>query len=78
MSVSHVRATAIGLNCALGARQMRPFVQRIAQSTSAYVICYPNAGLPNTFGGYDETPTMMADSLVCSARTRGLRARASS
>jgi 5-methyltetrahydrofolate--homocysteine methyltransferase len=60
VSVSHTQPLAIGLNCALGAAQMRPFVQNIGQATGAYVICYPNAGLPNAFGGYDETPAMMA------------------
>jgi 5-methyltetrahydrofolate--homocysteine methyltransferase len=57
---SHQKALAIGLNCALGAPQMRPFIQNIASFTSQYVICYPNAGLPNTFGEYDETPESMA------------------
>ena len=43
---------------------MRPFMQNIARATSAYVICYPNAGLPNTFGQYDESPEMMAANMV--------------
>ncbi|KAK9701768.1 hypothetical protein K7432_011571 [Basidiobolus ranarum] len=60
ISVSHSNPMAIGLNCALGAPQMRPFIQNISKVTSKYVICYPNAGLPNTFGQYDETPEMMA------------------
>ncbi|ORY00126.1 methionine synthase-like protein [Basidiobolus meristosporus CBS 931.73] len=60
ISVSHSNPTAIGLNCALGASQMRPFVQNISNATSKFLICYPNAGLPNTFGEYDETPEMMA------------------
>jgi len=46
---------------------MRPFIQRIAQSTPAFVICYPNAGLPNTFGEYDETPETMGNNLVHAA-----------
>ena len=46
----------IGLNCALGAQEMRPFIEAIGKATDAYVLCYPNAGLPNTFGGYDELP----------------------
>ncbi|CAJ0851583.1 13744_t:CDS:10 [Entrophospora sp. SA101] len=62
-SVSHTRPLAIGLNCALGADQMRPFIRNIANFTSSYVLCYPNAGLPNTFGEYDETPEMMAKSI---------------
>ncbi|KAF3854123.1 hypothetical protein F7725_014811, partial [Dissostichus mawsoni] len=56
---------SIGLNCALGATEMRPFIEAIGKSTSAFIICYPNAGLPNTFGEYDETPTEFAmDGLV--------------
>ncbi|RKP04891.1 Homocysteine S-methyltransferase, partial [Thamnocephalis sphaerospora] len=60
ISVSHTKPAAIGLNCALGASQMRPFVQAISNSTSSHLICYPNAGLPNTFGEYDESPEDMA------------------
>ena len=63
ISVSHANPLAIGLNCALGAHQMRPFIQNIARFTDAFIICYPNAGLPNTFGGYDETPEAMAAAL---------------
>ncbi|XP_071833315.1 methionine synthase-like [Apostichopus japonicus] len=63
VSVSHANPLCLGLNCALGATEMRPFIEAIGLSTTAYVICYPNAGLPNTFGGYDETPEMMAESL---------------
>lgn len=60
-SVNHSSPLAIGLNCALGAEQMRPFISNISKFTSSFVICYPNAGLPNTFGEYDETPQMMAN-----------------
>jgi len=56
ISVSHVKPMCIGLNCALGAEEMRPFIEAIGRATDAYVICYPNAGLPNAFGGYDEEP----------------------
>uniref|UniRef100_A0A8C5N771 Methionine synthase n=1 Tax=Gouania willdenowi TaxID=441366 RepID=A0A8C5N771_GOUWI len=63
ISVSHAKPLSIGLNCALGAAEMRPFIEAIGKSTTALVICYPNAGLPNTFGGYDETPQVMASSL---------------
>ncbi|CAG8568101.1 1896_t:CDS:10, partial [Acaulospora morrowiae] len=59
-SLSHSSPLAIGLNCALGADQMRPFISNISRFTSSFVICYPNAGLPNTFGEYDETPAKMA------------------
>uniref|UniRef100_A0A8B9TP69 Methionine synthase n=1 Tax=Anas platyrhynchos TaxID=8839 RepID=A0A8B9TP69_ANAPL len=60
ISVSHSKPLCIGLNCALGAVEMRPFIETIGKCTEAYVICYPNAGLPNTFGGYDETPEVTA------------------
>ncbi|KAM7371312.1 hypothetical protein PAMP_010793 [Pampus punctatissimus] len=63
VSVSHAKPLCIGLNCALGATEMRPFIEAIGKSTPAYIICYPNAGLPNTFGGYDETPTVTASNL---------------
>uniref|UniRef100_A0A8C5MV13 Methionine synthase n=1 Tax=Leptobrachium leishanense TaxID=445787 RepID=A0A8C5MV13_9ANUR len=56
ISVSHANPLCIGLNCALGAIEMRPFIEAIGKCTTSYIICYPNAGLPNTFGGYDETP----------------------
>ncbi|CAC5380518.1 metH [Mytilus coruscus] len=60
ISVSHANPMCLGLNCALGAVEMRPFIEAISNNTTAYTICYPNAGLPNTFGDYDETPEMMA------------------
>ncbi|XP_021563876.1 methionine synthase isoform X2 [Carlito syrichta] len=60
ISVSHADPLCIGLNCALGAAEMRPFIETIGKCSTAYVLCYPNAGLPNTFGDYDETPSMMA------------------
>ncbi|KAM9838048.1 methionine synthase [Aulostomus maculatus] len=63
VSVSHAKPLCIGLNCALGAKEMRPFIEAIAKSTTAFIICYPNAGLPNTFGNYDETPAVTAASL---------------
>ncbi|XP_030855479.1 methionine synthase [Strongylocentrotus purpuratus] len=68
VSVSHVNPMCLGLNCALGANEMRPFIEAIGLATPSYVICYPNAGLPNTFGGYDETPEMTADQLGSFAR----------
>nr|XP_040033359.1 methionine synthase [Gasterosteus aculeatus aculeatus] len=63
VSVSHMNPLCIGLNCALGAIEMRPFIEAIGKSTTAFIICYPNAGLPNTFGGYDETPEVTASNL---------------
>jgi 5-methyltetrahydrofolate--homocysteine methyltransferase len=55
-SVRHARPLAIGLNCALGAAELRPYVAELARVADALVLTYPNAGLPNAFGGYDETP----------------------
>uniref|UniRef100_A0A2K5LQ29 Methionine synthase n=1 Tax=Cercocebus atys TaxID=9531 RepID=A0A2K5LQ29_CERAT len=63
ISLSHAEPLSIGLNCALGAAEMRPFIEIIGKCTTAYVLCYPNAGLPNTFGDYDETPSTMAKHL---------------
>jgi 5-methyltetrahydrofolate--homocysteine methyltransferase len=55
-SVSHAEPLAIGLNCALGAREMRPYIAELARVADCYISCYPNAGLPNAFGEYDEKP----------------------
>uniref|UniRef100_H3B9U9 Methionine synthase n=1 Tax=Latimeria chalumnae TaxID=7897 RepID=H3B9U9_LATCH len=63
ISMSHAQPLCIGLNCALGAAEMRPFIEAIGNCTTSYVICYPNAGLPNTFGDYDETPERTAKHL---------------
>ena len=59
-SVRHARPLAIGLNCALGADEMRPYVQELSRLADTFVSLYPNAGLPNAFGEYDETPQEMA------------------
>lgn len=63
-SLSHSRPFAFGLNCALGAPQMKPFAQRLAKVADCYVFTYPNAGLPNAMGGYDDTPEQMAEYLT--------------
>ena len=55
-SIRHARPLAVGLNCALGATQLRPYVQELSRVADTYVCAYPNAGLPNAFGEYDETP----------------------
>jgi 5-methyltetrahydrofolate--homocysteine methyltransferase len=57
-SIRHVRPLAVGLNCALGAALMRPYIEEIARTADTFVSCYPNAGLPNPMSdtGYDETP----------------------
>ena len=56
VSIAHVRPLSVGINCALGARDMRPYLAELAGVADCYVSCYPNAGLPNTFGEYDERP----------------------
>jgi 5-methyltetrahydrofolate--homocysteine methyltransferase len=58
-SIRHANPFSVGLNCALGGRQMRPYVEELSSIADCYVTCYPNAGLPNAFGGYDETPDDM-------------------
>ncbi len=63
ISVSHAPITSIGLNCALGAAQLRPYLQVLAKSAPFFVSVHPNAGLPNEFGGYDQTPEQMADQI---------------
>lgn len=62
-SVRHAKPLAIGINCALGGDEMEPYVAEISRLANTYVSCYPNAGLPNALGGYDETPEQMADVL---------------
>ena len=56
VSIRHARPFSVGLNCALGAEQMRPYLAELARIAECYVTCYPNAGLPNAFGEYDELP----------------------
>jgi 5-methyltetrahydrofolate--homocysteine methyltransferase len=55
-SVMHAKPLSIGLNCALGAKEMRPHIEELSQIASCFVSAYPNAGLPNAMGEYDETP----------------------
>jgi 5-methyltetrahydrofolate--homocysteine methyltransferase len=62
-SVRHARPLSVGLNCALGAAQMRPYVEELAGLADCFVSCYPNAGLPNAFGEYDDSPQHMASVL---------------
>ncbi len=59
-SVRHARPMFIGLNCALGAEDLRPYVEELSRVADAYISLYPNAGLPNEFGEYDDTPAHMA------------------
>ncbi|QTH39394.1 methionine synthase [Yimella sp. cx-51] len=60
-SVRHAKPLAVGFNCALGAADMRPYVAELGKVADTFVSVYPNAGLPNAFGEYDETPQEMAD-----------------
>ena len=60
ISLEHMPLLSIGLNCALGAKELRPYLQVLAKDSNFYVSAHPNAGLPNEFGKYDETPEMMA------------------
>jgi len=62
-SVSHGNALSVGINCALGAKEMRPHIEELARVAPIYISCYPNAGLPNALGGYDQTPEIMAELL---------------
>lgn len=56
ISVAHANPLSVGLNCALGAKEMRPHVEELSEIASCYTSAYPNAGLPNAFGEYDEQP----------------------
>jgi 5-methyltetrahydrofolate--homocysteine methyltransferase len=62
-SISHADLFSVGMNCALGPEKLRPYIEELSQIAGVYVSCYPNAGLPNAFGGFDETPEMMAHTL---------------
>ncbi|KAF1688036.1 5-methyltetrahydrofolate--homocysteine methyltransferase [Pseudoxanthomonas broegbernensis] len=68
-SLAHARPLSIGLNCALGAQELRPHVEALAGTSPYYVSAHPNAGLPNAFGGYDQTPEEMAGMLEEFARS---------
>ena len=59
-SVSHADIFSVGLNCSFGAAQMKPYLKALASRAPYYISCYPNAGLPNSLGGYDQTPAEMA------------------
>ena len=62
-SVAHAEPLLVGLNCALGATELRPYVEELSRVATCRVTCHPNAGLPNEFGGYDDDPEMMAEVL---------------
>ena len=56
VSVAHAKPFSVGINCSLGADEMRPYIAELSRIAPCYISCYPNAGLPNAFGGYDELP----------------------
>ena len=58
-SISHIPLLSVGFNCALGAEQLKPYLQRLSKETNFYTSAHPNAGLPNAFGEYEETPEQM-------------------
>ena len=60
-SLRHIKPVSIGLNCALGPKELEPYVQELARICECHVSVHPNAGLPNEFGGYDESPEQMAE-----------------
>ncbi|RZD32995.1 MAG: methionine synthase, partial [Methanobacteriota archaeon] len=60
-SIKYANPICVGLNCALGPADLRPYVEKLSQIATTNVHCYPNAGLPNEFGGYDETPESMCE-----------------
>ncbi len=62
-SISHAPLLSVGINCALGAKEMRPHIEELARIAPIFISCYPNAGLPNALGEYDETPQSMSSLL---------------
>ncbi|MFV0461351.1 MAG: homocysteine S-methyltransferase family protein, partial [Actinomycetales bacterium] len=62
-SIRHARPLAVGLNCALGAEEIRPYLDELSRVADCFVSCHPNAGLPNAFGVYDETPELFASAV---------------
>ncbi len=70
-SIEHANPISVGLNCALGGEQMRPFITNLSKIANCYVSAYPNAGLPNAMGEYDETPEYTAN-IIKSWATEGL------
>lgn len=73
-AIKHAKPLAVGINCALGAKEMAPYLTELSQVANCYLSCYPNAGLPNPLSdtGYDETPAMTADFVFDLATGAGL------
>ena len=63
ISIEHAEPFIVGVNCSLGASEMRPYVEDLSRIATVSRACYPNAGLPNAFGGYDETPEITCELL---------------
>lgn len=63
ISVSHMDLISVGFNCALGAKQLTPYLETLSHNSDFYISAYPNAGLPNAFGKYDESPEQMAEQI---------------
>ena len=63
ISIAAANLLSVGINCALGPSMLRPYIEELSAIAPRYTSCYPNAGLPNAFGGFDETPEMMAQTL---------------
>ncbi|MBY4678769.1 methionine synthase [Marinobacterium arenosum] len=68
-SVRHAKPISVGLNCALGPQELRQYIEELSRVADTYVSAHPNAGLPNAFGEYDETPEQMAEEIVEWARS---------
>lgn len=64
ISISHMNLFSVGLNCALGAKELRPYLQILSEKSDFHVSAHPNAGLPNEFGEYDQSPSEMADQIT--------------
>ena len=64
ISLSHVDLLSVGFNCALGADQLMPYVERLSRNTETFISVHPNAGLPNAFGAYDQTPDTMKEMIL--------------
>ncbi|MGS0748497.1 homocysteine S-methyltransferase family protein [Halpernia sp. GG3] len=63
ISISHLNLLSVGFNCALGAKQLTPYLESLANNSEFFISAYPNAGLPNAFGQYDESPEFMAEQI---------------
>ena len=68
-SISHAGLMSVGLNCSLGAKEMRPYIEELSEKANVYLSAYPNAGLPNEFGEYDELPKETAELLLDFAKS---------